>query len=62
MSAAGVISVTAVTAPWVIIIGIRALRAFRDPDRWDGGGHGGVLDKRYVEKQFDKPRDESRLL
>jgi hypothetical protein len=62
MTGAGWIAVAGVNVPWVLLIGIRAVRAFRDPDRWDGGGPGGVFSRRYVERQFERPRDESRLL
>jgi hypothetical protein len=63
MGAAGWIVTAGMSLPWVLLIGVRATRAYRDPDRWDGGGYGGgVFSRRYVEKQFEKPRDESDLL
>jgi hypothetical protein len=63
MSAAGWVATASVSLPWVVLMGVRAHRAWRNPDRWDGGGFGGgVFSRRYVEKQFEKPRDERDLL
>jgi hypothetical protein len=62
-AAGGWIVLGALALPWVLLIAIRVIRAARDPDRWDGGGyHGGVFSQRYVEKQFERPRDERDLL
>jgi hypothetical protein len=63
MGSDGWIAIVGLSIPWALLIAIRAVRAFRDPDRWDSASQGGgVLGKRYVESQFERPRDERDLL